>query len=208
MKIVSVIPARGGSKEIPRKNLVKINGHPLISYTIKASLKSNVNETWVSSDDNEILDVASSYGAHVLKRPAEYATDTAASEEALLHFADNVDFDILVFMQATSPLTSAEDINKGIELMSVYDSVISVSELTQFVWSGSTPSYDLDNRKRRQDNQKTYLETGAFFITSRNALLKSKNRISGNIGFTKVPKLHSFDIDTYDDLEVIKRLMS
>ncbi len=97
-KIVSIIPARGGSKRIPKKNLIKINGKPLIYYMIKASLESKVDETWVSSEDDEILRVAKKYGAKIIKRPEELATDTSSSESVLLHFADNCSFDILVFL--------------------------------------------------------------------------------------------------------------
>jgi len=208
MKIVTLIPARGGSKGIPRKNLIDIHGKPLIYYTIKAARDSNVDEVWVSSEDEEILEVAKAHGAKTIKRPAALATDTATSESVLLHFAENVDFDIIVFLQATSPMTTAEDINKAIEMMDTHDSVLTVSELTQFIWFDKKPSYDLSNRKRRQECEKTYLETGALFATKRENLLKSKNRLSGNIGFCMVPKLRSFDIDSYEDLEVIKRLLS
>jgi len=208
MKIVSIIPARGGSKGIPRKNLVNINNRPLISYIIESSIESVVDQTWVSSEDKEILDVASSYGANILERPIKYSEDTSSSESVLLHFAEKVDFDILVFLQATSPLTTGEDINNGIKLMGHYDSVISVTELTQFVWNDHVPTYDIDNRQRRQECNKVYLETGAVFITTRDSLLKTKNRISGKIGFLKVPKSRSFDIDTYDDLEIVRKLAS
>ena len=206
-KIVALIPARGGSKGIPGKNLVEVSGKPLIYYTIKAALESKVDETWVSSEDDEILKVAHQCGAKTLRRPMELATDTATSEEVLLHFADNVYFDILVFLQATSPMCIAEDIDRAIEMMKEYDSVLTMTELTQFVWFGGKPSYDLSRRKRRQDCEKTYLETGALFVTTRENLMKSKNRLSGKIGFCIVPKYRSFDVDTYEDLEIIRRLM-
>ncbi len=82
-----------------------------------------------------------------------------------------------------------------------------VSELTQFIWFENNPSYDLNNRQRTQDCKKTYIETGAIFITNRENLLKTKNRLSGKIGFCIVPKIRSFDIDSYEDLELIKRLI-
>ena len=135
MKIVSIILARSGSKQIPNKNLVKVNNKPLIFYSINASLKSKVNETWVSSDSEKILRIAKRFGAKTLLRPQKYATDNASSESALLHFAKNVFFDIVVFIQPTSPLIIPSDINKGISLINKkYDSIISVSELNQFVW--------------------------------------------------------------------------
>ena len=206
-KIVSIIPARGGSKGIPRKNLIDIAGKPLISYSIKASLNSVVNETWVSSEDNEIIDVAKRYGIKTLLRPKKLATDLASSESVLTHFIQQVDCTIIVFIQPTSPLITSEDINKGLDLLNNYDSVISVTELTQFIWEDGKPNYDIHNRKRRQDLAKTFLETGAFFITTKDRYYNSKNRISGNVGFCEVPKIRSFDIDSYDDLELVRKIL-
>ena len=89
MKIVSVILARGGSKGIPGKNIIDINGKPLIYYTINESIVSNVDETWVSSDSDEILIISKYYGANTLKRPDDISMDISSSEDALLHFAEN-----------------------------------------------------------------------------------------------------------------------
>jgi N-acylneuraminate cytidylyltransferase len=116
-KIVSVILARGGSKGIPRKNVIDLCGKPLIAYTIAASRGAGIEETWVSTDDAEIASAAKQYGAQVLLRPAELASDIAPSEAALLHFAKEVAFDWLVFIQPTSPLIESGDISKGIALM-------------------------------------------------------------------------------------------
>ncbi|NQU05218.1 MAG: acylneuraminate cytidylyltransferase family protein [Calditrichaeota bacterium] len=206
-KTVTIIPARGGSKGIHRKNLVDINGKPMLYYTITASLLSLVDETWVSSEDQEILAVAKDIGALTLERPSSLASDTASSESVLFHFTEHVAFDKLIFLQATSPLTEAEDINRAIEMLEEYDSVLSVATLTQFVWINGHPNYDIQNRKRRQETEETYLETGGLFATTRENLLKYKNRIGGRIGFLKVPRLRSFDVDTYDDLDVIRRLI-
>ena len=128
MKIVSLITARGGSKEIPKKNIVNINSKPLIWYSINASLNSNVNETWLSTDSKEIKNIAVECGAKVIMRPDEISTGKSQSEEALLHFADNVDFDILVFIQPTSPFISRKYINDGLEKMARYDSVFTVTK--------------------------------------------------------------------------------
>jgi N-acylneuraminate cytidylyltransferase len=206
-RAVTVIPARGGSKGIPRKNLVDVNGLPLIGYAIRASLASGVAETWVSSEDDEILEAAARFGARPLRRPRELAADTSSSEEALLHFAENVDFDRLVFLQATSPMILADDIDRALALLDEYDSVLSVTEFTQFVWIDGKPNYDLNQRKRRQDSAPAYLETGSLFATSRQALLRSRNRLSGRIGYCLVPKLRAFDVDSPEDLEVVRKLM-
>lgn len=206
-RIVAMIPARGGSKGIPRKNLVDVNGHPLLAYAVRAAVASGVDETWVSSEDDEILETAERYGARPLRRPRELATDTASSESALLHFAGEVPFDRLVFIQATSPLILPEDIDRAIALLEEYDSVLSVCHFSQFVWIDGKPNYDLQDRRRRQDSPPAYLETGSLFATSREALLASRNRLSGRIGYCIVPKLRSFDVDTEEDLEVVRELL-
>jgi len=207
LKIVSIILARSGSKGIPNKNIIKLNNKPLISYAITASVKSKVHETWVSSDSNKILNIAKKFKANTLLRPKKYSTDKATSESALIHFASKVNFDIMVFIQATSPLIIPQDINKSLVLLKKYDSVISVSKLDQFVWNNKKPNYDLNNRQRRQNNNQSYLETGSIFVTKRENFLASKNRISGKIGFVEVPRSRSFDIDTYEDLNIVKKII-
>ena len=206
-KICSIILARGGSKGIKNKNLVHINKKPLIYYSIKESLKSNVNETWLSSDSDKILKVASKYGAKVLKRPKFLATDKSTSESAIFHFLNNVECDILVFIQPTSPMILSSDINKGLKKLSRYESVISVSEINQLIWFGNNATYDINNRKRRQDDKKTFIETGSFFVIRKKHFIKYKNRIGGRIGFVKIERERSFDIDTKDDLKIVRKLL-
>ena len=99
MKIVSLIPARKGSKGIKNKNLIDLCGKPLIQYSIEASINSLVEETWVSSDSDEILEISKNLGAKTIKRPKELSEDNSTSESALLHFAKNTDIVILVFIQ-------------------------------------------------------------------------------------------------------------
>ena len=208
MRIVSLILARKGSKGIPNKNLIDLCGKPLIYYAINASKKSLVDETWVSSDSDDILDVAKKFGAKIIKRPDEFSSDKATSESALLDFAKKIDFKILVFIQCTVPLIMFQDINIGLEKIKKYDSVVSVTKTHQMFWSQKGPLYDLNNRPRRQDSIKRYLETGSFFITSKKNLIKSQNRLSGNIGFVEVPKYRSFDIDDLEDLKLVETLIN
>jgi len=209
MKVISVIPARGGSKGIPLKNLVDIKGKPLIYYSIQSSLKSNVDDTWVSTDSVRISNIAGGLGARVQMRPDEIATDTSPSEETLLHFTENNDFDIMVFIQATSPLIKSTDINKGLEMMDEYDSVFSVYREHWIPrWSLKVESeWDIYNRPMRQQVEEHYVENGAFYITTRKRLLDSKLRYSGRIGVVEMPLERSFQIDTYDDLSLIKKLI-
>ena len=210
--VVSVILARGGSKCVPRKNIVDINGKPLLYYTIKASLESRVNETWVSTDDDEIAKVAVEHGARVLRRPDSLSTDTSTSESALIHFAQEVKFDHVVFIQPTSPLLSSEHIDKGLDMINDYDSVFSA--YTQHWvprWTKSLPSkpigWDPHQRPRRQDADEIYIENGSFYITSKKCLQESGLRFSGKIGVVEMPLGASYQIDTYEDLEFVKRLL-
>ena len=208
MKIVSLIPARKGSKGIKNKNLIDLCGKPLIHYSIQASINSIVEETWVSSDSDEILEFSKSLGSNIIKRPKELSEDNSTSESVLIHFAKNVDFDILVFIQCTVPLIKSEDINKGIKKMKSFDSVVSVTETNQMFWDSNGPLYDINNRLRRQNSLKRYLETGSFFITTKKKLIESNNRLSGKIGFLEIPKHRSFDIDDYDDLKIVKSIIN
>jgi len=210
--VVSVILARGGSKGIPRKNIVDINGKPLLYYTIEASLKSGVDATWVSTDDEEIATIAYECGALVLKRPAKISTDKSTSESALMHFAEQVEFDHVVFIQPTSPLLKAKYIDEGLSMTSDYDSIFSayIQHWTPR-WTKELPSkpigWDPNNRPRRQDANEVYIENGSFYITSKEALLKSGVRFSGRIGVVEMPLGESYQIDTYEDLEFIKRVI-
>ena len=208
MKIVSLIPARKGSKGIKNKNLIDLCGKPLIQYSIEASINSLVEETWVSSDSDEILEISKNLGAKTIKRPKELSEDNSTSESALLHFAKNTDFDILVFIQCTAPFVKSNDINQGIEKMRSFDSVVSVTETTQLFWDSNGPLYDINNRLRRQNSVKRYLETGSFFITTKKKLMEFNNRLSGNIGFVEIPKYRSFDIDDYNDLRLVKAIIN
>ena len=92
--------------------------------------------------------------------------------------------------------------------MENYDSVISVSKFDQMLWMGSKAMYDINNRQRRQDLEQRYVETGSIFMTTKKGLLRSKNRINGKVGFLEVPKWRSIDIDTYEDLELARKIMN
>lgn len=222
MKTVAVILARGGSKGIPKKNLYKINGKPLLYYTMSAAIMSNVDEVWVSSDCKDILDYAEEFGVHTLRRPEELAQDHSTSESALLHFAEHVDFDKIVFIQPTSPLLKTEDINAGLAISNKknsgkgeYYSVFSgykehwvprwnlFGENKYLIPEG----WNIYARPRRQDVKKKIIENGAFYITSRKKLLKSKNRYSHPATFYEMPYSRSFQVDTIDDLIIIESLL-
>ena len=212
MKVVSIIPARGGSKGIPHKNLVDINGKPLIYYSIKASLDSNVDDTFVCTDSEGIGKASVHHGAKVEMRPAYLADDIIMPDPTLLYFADKQDFDVLVFIQPTSPMIKPEYINTGLKMMESgeYDSVFTVTEEHWIPrWNEDTEpiDWDINNRPRRQDKPKSFIENGMMYITTRDNLLKTELRYGGKIGFVHVPLIDSFQIDTVEDLNLIRKLL-
>lgn len=214
MKTVSIILARAGSKGIPNKNIISLNGKPLLSYVIEASKKSNINETWVSTDGEEIKQVAKSYGAQVIDRPKNISGDFSKSEDALKHFSDNINFDILVFIQPTSPLLNEFDINKGLELFNNkeynYDSIFSAYKehwIPKWTQEVQPINWDIQNRPMRQEKKDKYVENGAFYITTKKQFMKSNLRYSGNIGIIEMPNYRSFQVDTLDDLKLIGKLL-
>ena len=210
MKTVALILARGNSKEVPKKNIQLLSGEPLISYSINSAKWSNVDEVWVSTDNKLIKDISERLGVKVVDRPNEFATDESPSEEALLHFAENVDFDILVFIQPTSPLLRPSYINEGLEKIKEYDSVFSVyKEHWLPRWDMNINPIDFENnsRPRRQDRENVYVENGAFYITTKDKLLESKTRVSGNIGIVEMKMQDSFQIDIQDDFDLVEKFL-
>ena len=218
MKTIVLIPARGGSKGILRKNLTILAGKPLIYYAIKASQESLADEVWVSTDDKEIKDVSLVFGAEVLDRPNELAGDKSTTEEVVLHFIQNVECDIIVLIQCTSPLVRTEDINNGIRMVSskTYDSVFSAVSLAKndiLLWSEHnlhfTPMnyYILDRGRRQEREDNLYIETGAFYVTSRDGFISSKCRLNGRIGVVETPFWNMFEVDGIEDLKNIEKLM-
>ena len=212
MKIVSLTLARGGSKGVPRKNIHPINGKPLLHYVLNAAKHSKIEESWVSTEDKEISELAVKGGAKVIKRPPDMAQDTSKCEESLLHFAKNVNFDLLVYIQTTSPLVTKEDINKGIAMMQTgyYDSVFSVCRehwIPRWTLNVKPIDWNTKHRPRRQTIEPKYVENGAFYITTRKNLLDSGLRYSGNIGVVEMPFSRSLQVDTMDELNVIEALL-
>lgn len=219
MKIVSLIPARGGSKSIPMKNIVQLNGRLLISYVLQASLKSKVDETWVSTDNAGIKKVCldEDIEVRVLGRPPELARDDSTTEDVMLHFANHVWFDVIVLIQATSPMVIAEQIDRGLEIFESgnYDSLFSAVRTDDtLIWEKKNYAfcplnYDPWHRGRRQTRESSlFIETGGFYIISREHLLHARCRMSREkIGIVEVPFWTSFQIDDMEDLESVERLM-
>jgi CMP-N-acetylneuraminic acid synthetase len=213
MKTVALILARGGSKGIPKKNIKELNGAPLISYVIDAAINSNASETWVSTDCQEIRDISLEHGANVIKRPKEISGDNDKNELAIEHFLENIGFDFVISIQPTSPLLLAEDINGGLDLIvqKDCDSVFSATKdhwIPRWTKENEPLNWDINNRPMRQDMPETYIENGAFYITTKKLFLKNKLRYGGRIKPYCMPLSRSFQIDSLEDFNLINSILN
>ena len=207
-----IIPARGGSKRIPNKNIVQLGGRPLISYTIETCLEITP-DVFVSTDSEEIAACAKNFGAQIIKRPAEISGDMATTNSVIDHFLETVsEGDYFACVQATSPLLKSKYLTLAFNEIRKpqYNSVISVAESVGFYWAkdGNPVNFLLENKRiRTQDAEKWYMENGSFYLTSRDSFYKNQNLISGKVGFVVMPKKLSFEIDDYEDLEIMEKLI-
>lgn len=223
MKTLAIIPARGGSKGIPRKNLKPVAGKSLIAWSIEAALAAHlVDRVVVSTDDAEIAAVSKKWGAEIIDRPPELSGDTASSESALMHTLNELKHrkayepDLVVFLQATSPYRAAADIDGAVNLLmrKDYDSVFSAYP-GHFTgrWSvdesgcAQALNFDPVNRPRRQDRPVEYLENGSIYVFKPHLLQTTGARMGGRIGIYPMPIERSFQIDAPEDLELMDRLM-
>jgi len=212
--VLGVIPARGGSKGIPRKNVRTVAGEPLLGHVVREALRSRLlTRVVVSTDDREIADVAERYGAEVVWRPDELGADTATSESALLHAlealreAEGYEPDLLVFLQCTSPLTLAEDIDGTIEVLleTGADTSLAVSDFHYFLWRGphddaTGVNHDKFVRPRRQDREPQYLEAGAVVVARTPGFLVHQHRFYGRSAIYEIPLERCLEIDEPSDL--------
>lgn len=219
---LGIIPARGGSKRLPNKNILNLAGKPLISWTIEASLLSKyLDKIVVSSDSDKILEIASKYPIETIKRPNELSTDTASTTEVAIHAIEHINknFDYVVLLQPTSPLRTYKHIDEAIELLvkKNADAVISVTE-TEYppLWSNTLPA-DLSMKnflkeeivnKRSQDLPVYYRLNGAIYICNAKKLLNERSFfIKENIYAYIMDKLSSIDIDDKSDFILAEALM-
>lgn len=218
MKKVAIIPLRAGSKGIPHKNRRKILGRPLFCWSLGEAIRSELDEVYVYTDDEYIIRfIEKEYQwtnkVKVLKRSEASATDTASTEDAMVEFSEAIhhDYDILTLLQATSPLLTAEDINKTLkEIENGNDSALTVVHTKRFIWNGEGESlnYDYMNRPRRQDFDKgLMIENGAVYVSTKAQFLESKNRLGGNIGVVEMPEDTLYEIDELQDWLVVEKLL-
>jgi CMP-N,N'-diacetyllegionaminic acid synthase len=220
-KIVAIIPARGGSKGIPKKNIIPLQGKPLIAYTIdQAQATKHIDKVVVSTDDQEISAISSAYGAEVIHRPANLSGDMATSESALVHALkilkeNKYNPEIVVFLQCTSPLRRNNDIEHAIQLLidNNYDSVFSVTENYPFIWLKKNKHVVPLNRQyhmkrpMRQHRIPEYIENGSIYVFKTSTFLKTKNRTCGRKGIYIMPREYSFEIDSDFDLWLCEQIL-
>ena len=218
MRSLVVIPARGGSKGIPKKNIRLMDGKPLISYAITTAKTSRyITDIYVSTDSDEIADIAQTYGAKVVARDSGIADDKTTLDPVIfdaLNRAEKIEactYDIVITMQPTSPLLRAETLDNAIEyfLSEQLDTIISVVNKPHLSWGKRDDGvvYPLYNqRKNRQELPPNYLETGAFVITRRKCI-SEYSRIGERLSIFEIDEKESIDIDTANDWFLAENLL-
>ncbi len=218
MKKIGFIPLRKGSKAIAGKNKKKLLGRPLFTWVLAEALFSKLDTIYVFTDDEEIIDfIANEYHwtnkVKAILRNEQNASDTASTESAMREFSEKVnhDYDLLCLLQATSPLTIANDINNAIAKIEIdnFDSAVSVVKTHRFVWNsdGTPQNYDMYKRPRRQDFNGLLIENGAIYCSKKEAFIKSKNRISGSIGIVEMSEETLIEIDSETDWTIAENLL-
>ena len=217
MKSIGFIPLRQGSKGIPGKNKRKMVGRPLFTWVLGEALHSDLDAVYVYTDDEWIISfIEKEYHytqkIKVLQRSATSATDTASTESAMLEFAASIDYDFDVFclLQATSPFTTATDINASLsKLRDGHDSTVSVVNTHRFIWNhdGQPLNYDYTNRPRRQDFEGLLVENGAVYTCTKDVLQRKQNRLGDNVGIVTMPEESLQEIDSENDWLVVEQLL-
>lgn len=219
MKVIAVIPARGGSKGIPRKNIKPLAGKPLIYYTIKEAKKSKyIDRVVVSTDDQDIADIARGFGTEVIMRPPEFATDTAPTELALIHVVETLrddegyQADVVVTLEPTSPLRTYQLIDRCIEklLNTDADSVISVAETSSLVGTVIDGKFEYlikNQPRRRQDRQRLYKESSAVYVTKTETLLRLRSALGEKLHAVVFTEEEAIDINTPLDFIIAEAVM-
>ena len=229
-KILGVIPARGGSKRVPRKNILPINGKPLIAYAIESALKANLDRVIVSTDDTEIAEIARRYGADVpFLRPKELAADDTPDAPVLRHALEFLEqagerYDYVVLLRPTTPFKTADDINEIIKkaVSGSFDLVRSVTAAegtSHPYWMYKADTEDTLKPLFEKENVSKYLRSqqlpntifslnGVVDIFSTRQVKEAPNLLmSDRLGFIKIPRERALDIDEPLDFEIARAIL-
>lgn len=222
LSVYAIIPARGGSKGIPRKNLADLGGKPLVAHTIEqARAARRIDRIFVSSENAEIRETAGRFGAETLGRPDEFIHDNSTQEvdRLLIWTVTELEkkghhIDIIVLLYPTSPLRQVATIDEVIRLLEEenFDSALSLYEDTTYLWRRDgevvvPTNYDPKNRGPRQkENWNQWAENKAVYAMKRDLLITTGCRLGGRIGYVEMPKWRSVDIDKPEDLELVRQL--
>lgn len=223
MSTLAIIPARGGSKGIPGKNLVDVAGRPLIAWSIAQGIEADmVDRVLVTTDSEEIARVAHKWGAETpFLRPAELAVDTATTESAIFHALDWLQVnegyapERVILLQPTCPVRKKSSIDKAIRLLidTGADSLVGVREIHPFLWRApddAKAEYDYLKRPRRQDIEaadRIYEETGSLYLARTATMRQTGNRLGGRVILFQMESSEGIDIDTPDDVVVASAII-
>ncbi|MEV6156331.1 N-acetylneuraminate synthase family protein [Nonomuraea sp. NPDC052129] len=213
MRVLAVVPARGGSAGVPLKNLAPVGGIPLVTRAVRAALRSElIDRVVVSTDHAGIAEAAKEAGALVVDRPEELSGSTASSESAVLHALDTLgeDPEVVVLVQCTSAFIDSEDLSAAVRkvLDGEADAVVSGLPTHEFLWTpaGAGINHDPAFRPRRQDREPQFRENGAFYVMRTSGLREHGHRFFGTIAVQPVPVRHAIEIDDPEDLELARAL--
>ena len=216
-KIYAIIPARGGSKGISKKNIVDFHGYPLIYHSINYAKQSKlVDEVIVSTDSHEIKKIAEGYNSSIVDRPENISRDDSSTELAIKHIINELNIhsdSIIVLLQPTSPIRPIGVLDKMLVnfVNENFDSMVSISPCHPLNWKLKSDElicqYDYENRPMRQQFKKDdfiYDENGSVYIFSPKLIIKNNNRLGGKIGYEIFPEEFGRQIDTFLDLEILR----
>ena len=210
--MIAIVPIRSGSKGIPNKNIKLLAGKPLVWWVLNSLQNSNVDQIIVATD-YEYVSLLGSFemDLNIYIRDSKNSADKSSTEDVLVEVIDTLKLDDdVMLVQATSPLTTSDDINNGIELYKKFDSILSVVEQKRFMWSkdGVPMNYNISSRPRRQDWDGYYVENGAFYINHSSNIIRDTNRLSGKIGCSVMNDTTYFEIDSEDDWKIIESIIN
>ena len=219
IKYVAIIPARGGSKGVPKKNIKKFLDKPLLEHSIEYAKNCDyIDQIILTTDDLKIKKIGEKYNITIVDRPSKISGDTATTESAIKHIIETINFSentVFVLLQPTSPLRPKKSLEKMIELFNKnqYDSLLTISPIHPLTWKIESNNlncmYNYKNRPRRQDFKKNdliYDENGSVYLFTLSLFKKENNRLGGNIGYFVFEEEYGKQIDTELDFKILESI--